>query len=253
MKTLYIIPARYGSSRFPGKPLADIAGKSMIRRVWEQVTKIPDASVVVATDDPRIIEHVKSFHGEAIITSSQHASGTDRCAEVVQKMKETYDVIVNVQGDEPFIDPEPLLQLSGLFYNESVNIATLIKEVSPDAGYENANLVKCIINKHQEAIYFSRYPVPFRRNPAPLTTTPHYYKHIGIYAYRPEILLEITRLPLGFLEESESLEQLRWIENGFRIHTQLTSSESISVDTPDDLQRAIDFCQSNRPTDPKST
>lgn len=239
MKTLYIIPARYGSSRFPGKPLADIDGKSMIQRVWEQVQKIPDASVIVATDDERIASHVASFQGKAVITSAHHASGTDRCAEVVKKINDTFDVIVNVQGDEPFIDPEPLMQLAALFVNESVKIGTLVKEVPFDSEYANPNLVKCLLNKQKEAIYFSRFPLPYQRNPQAPVANAHYYKHIGIYAYRPEVLLEITALPLGFLEESESLEQLRWIENGFRIHTLETHTESISVDTPDDLIRAV--------------
>jgi 3-deoxy-manno-octulosonate cytidylyltransferase (CMP-KDO synthetase) len=204
----------------------------MIRRVWEQVNLIPGSEVIIATEDERIREHAETFGARVIMTSPDHQSGTDRCAEVLEKINSEYDIVVNVQGDEPFIKPEQLQELLSCFDHRATDIATLIKEVPYDDEYKNPNLVKCLINKNKEAIYFSRFPVPFIRNEKP---EGKFYKHIGLYAYRPQVLKVITKLPQSFLEKSESLEQLRWLENGYRIRVETTKYDSISIDTPDDL------------------
>ncbi len=238
MKTLGIIPARYASTRFPGKPLVDIAGKSMIQRVYEQAKKCAQLSeVIVATDDDRIFEHVHSFGGKAVMTASTHQSGTDRCAEVAEKHPE-YDVIINIQGDEPYIDPEQINKLISCFDDANTQLATLIKKVLNEQELHNTNSPKVIINKNSEAIYFSRSPLPHIRGQEPQNWLHHftYFKHIGIYGYRADILEQITKLPVSPLEKAESLEQLRWVENGYKIKVAETEIETIAIDTPEDLK-----------------
>jgi len=241
MKILGIIPARYASTRFPGKPLVDIAGKSMIQRVYEQAKKCSQLSeVIVATDDDRIFEHVNSFGGKAEMTSSTHQSGTDRCAEVAEKHPE-YDVIINIQGDEPYINPDQISKLISCFGDPGTQIATLIKKVSNEQELYNTNSPKVIINKNSEAIYFSRSPLPHIRGQEPQNWFQHftYFKHIGIYGYRAEILKQITKLPVSALEKAESLEQLRWIENSYKIKVAETEIETVAIDTPEDLKKLI--------------
>lgn len=239
MTILGIIPARYASTRFPGKPLVDIAGKTMIRRVYEQAKKcIHLTEVIVATDDIRIYDHVLGFGGIAVMTSSDHQSGTDRCAEVAQQHPR-YNVIINIQGDEPFIDPEQIGKLAACFKNTDTQIATLIKRVVNEQELFNVNSPKVIINKLSEAIYFSRSPLPHIRGKEQENwlNSFTYFKHIGIYGYRADILQEITRLPVSSLEKAESLEQLRWIENGYRIKVAETELETHAIDTPGDLEK----------------
>lgn len=238
MKVLGIIPARYASSRFPGKPLVDIAGKSMIRRVYEQAKKcIHLSDVIVATDDERIYKHVHDFGGVATMTSPDHQSGTDRCAEVALKHPE-YTVIINIQGDEPYIDPEQISKLAACFNDTGTQIATLIKKVLTGHELFNTNSPKVLVNKLSEAIYFSRSPLPHIRGQEQSNwlASYTYFKHIGIYGYRADVLQQITRLPVSSLEKAESLEQLRWIENGFRIKVAETELETYAIDTPEDLQ-----------------
>jgi 3-deoxy-manno-octulosonate cytidylyltransferase (CMP-KDO synthetase) len=237
MHILGIIPARYASTRFPGKPLVDIAGKTMIQRVYEQAKKcIHLSEVIVATDDERIYNNVTTFGGKAVMTSSDHQSGTDRCAEVAQ-IHPTYDVIINIQGDEPYIDPEQISKLISCFNDGHTQIATLIKKVLTNQELENTNSPKVVINKNLEAIYFSRSSLPHIRGQEPQNWLQHftYYKHIGIYGYRADILQQITKLPTSSLEKAESLEQLRWIENGYRIKIAETELETFAIDTPEDL------------------
>ncbi len=241
MKILGIIPARYASTRFPGKPLVDIAGKTMIQRVYEQAKKCGHLSeVIVATDDDRIYDYVTAFGGKAIMTSPDHQSGTDRCAEVAQ-IHPTYEAVINIQGDEPYIDPEQISKLIGCFNDSSTQIATLIKKVLTNEELHNTNSPKVIVNKNSEAIYFSRSPLPHIRGQEPQNWLQHftYYKHIGIYGYRADILQQITKLPISSLEKAESLEQLRWIENGYKIKVAETELETFAIDTPDDLQKII--------------
>lgn len=239
MKALGIIPARYASTRFPGKPLVDIAGKSMIQRVYEQSKKCYSLQeVVVATDDHRIFNHVQEFGGKAVMTDSSHQSGTDRCAEVATLHPE-YNIIINIQGDEPYIDPEQITKVVTCFSAPEAQIATLIKKVSTAEELHNANSPKVIISKQQEAIYFSRSPLPYIRGQEPEHWLSHftYFKHIGIYGYRADVLQQITHLPVSNLEKAESLEQLRWVENGYRIRVAETELETFAIDTPEDLER----------------
>ena len=239
MRILGIIPARYASTRFPGKPLIDIAGKSMIQRVYEQAKKCNRLSeVIVATDDDRIFKHVTGFGGVAVMTATDHQSGTDRCAEVAQEHPE-YDVVINIQGDEPYIDPEQITKLISCFNDANTQIATLVKKVLTDHELRNTNSPKVIINKHSEAIYFSRSPLPHIRGQEPQHWLQHftYFKHIGIYGYRADILKQITKLPVSLLEKAESLEQLRWIENGYKIKVAETELETYAIDTPEDLEK----------------
>ncbi len=233
-----VIPARYASTRFPGKPLIDIGGKSMIQRVYEQCVKTSILSdVIVATDDQRIAEHVVAFGGKVMMTADTHQSGTDRCAEVVLKYDGKCDAVINIQGDEPFIDPKQIELLASAFNDESTQIATLIKKISSEEEVRNPNVVKVIANKYNQAIYFSRSPIPYRRNPGVEIT---YFKHVGIYGYRKQILAEITQLSLSNLEQAESLEQLRWVENGYKIILKETDMETIAIDSPDDLAQVLD-------------
>ncbi|MBE9582901.1 3-deoxy-manno-octulosonate cytidylyltransferase [Mucilaginibacter sp. JRF] len=235
---LGIIPARYASSRFPGKPLVDIAGKSMIQRVYEQASKCADlAAIMVATDDERIFDHVTNFGGLAVMTGSDHQSGTDRCAEVALQHPQ-YQVIINIQGDEPYIDPEQISKLANCFDNAQTEIATLVKRIKNEQELLNTNSPKVVINKLSEAIYFSRSPLPHLRGEEPENWLEFhtYFKHIGIYGYRADVLQQITKLPVSSLETAEKLEQLRWIENGYRIQVAETELETHAIDTPEDLK-----------------
>jgi 3-deoxy-manno-octulosonate cytidylyltransferase (CMP-KDO synthetase) len=243
MKFLGIIPARYASTRFPGKPLADLMGKPMIQRVYERVADSLDR-VVVATDDDRILHAVWKWGGEALPTSPNHPSGTDRCLEAYTKLKKEYDVIINIQGDEPFVHPSQIELLKAAFQSPSTQIATLVKPFSSGDDFENLfnpNTPKVLLNSTGQAIYFSRAIVPYIRGEhhSEWLKSHVFYKHIGIYAYKSQILKEITSLPQSILEKAESLEQLRWIENGYTIQTMITNEETIGIDTPEDLERAV--------------
>ncbi len=241
MNFIGIIPARYASTRFPGKPLVMINGKMMIQRVFEQASKVFD-HVVVATDDKRIFEAVEGFGGKVVMTSKKHRSGTDRCAEAVSIYESDYDiefdVVVNIQGDEPFIYPEQLKEVAACFKNKKVQIATLAKPINNSEDIFNPNKPKVIVNKKQDAIYFSRSPIPYVRDEKQEKWVKYrFYKHIGLYAYRKDVLHKITRLDATPLEIAESLEQLRWIENGYKIKVEFTEYESISIDTKADLKK----------------
>jgi 3-deoxy-manno-octulosonate cytidylyltransferase (CMP-KDO synthetase) len=248
-----IIPARYSSVRFPGKPLASIGGKTVIQLVYEKAEPAL-SSVYVATDDERIFSEVTRFGGKAIMTSASHRSGTDRCAEAVSIIeKETgrkTDVIINIQGDEPFIRPEQVRLLASCFNDKDVEIATLIRKVNPGEDLLNVNQPKVVISKSGDALYFSRSAIPYLRDEktGSWLTAHTYFKHLGIYGYLRETLSEITRLPQSSLELAESLEQNRWLENGYRIRTAVTEWESIGIDTPEDLERAREFFNSHGPS-----
>lgn len=238
-----IIPARFASTRFPGKPLAMIGNKPMIQRVWEQARKSLDR-VYVATDDERIFNAVMSFGGKAVMTLAEHKSGTDRCAEAVDKINresnEIIDVVVNIQGDEPFIRPEQIDLLMSCFSDKSVEIATLIRKTGYGEDVFNPNQPKVILDSENNAIYFSRAAIPFIRDVELCDWSKKhlYFKHIGMYAYRTETLKKITKLPESPLETAESLEQNRWLENGFKIRTAVTDGENRGIDTPGDLETA---------------
>lgn len=250
MKYIGIIPARYASSRFPGKPLADMKGKTMIQRVYERVKDVLDA-VCVATDDTRIEQAVKAFGGNVVMTSNQHRSGTDRCYEAYQKVGKGYDIIVNIQGDEPFIHPEQIQTLKNCFDAETTAIATLAKPFQADGDFEstlfNPNSPKVVFNKDHEALYFSRSIIPYIRGKkyTEWLSSHTFYKHIGLYAYRAQALKEITQLPPSSLEIAENLEQLRWLENGYKIKVGITEQETIGIDTPADLEKALAFLDTN--------
>lgn len=240
--TLILIPSRYASTRFPGKPLVKIGGKPMVQHVYEKAIAV-SPFVYVATDDERIRLAVENFGGRAVMTSSAHRSGTDRCQEAYLKVKEMlgrdFDVVVNVQGDEPFIVPEQIESLIERFNESDVQIATLAKPFERGEEIFDPNKVKVVFSARQTAIYFSRSPIPYCRGYEPkewFGRVP-YYKHVGMYAYRPKILEAITSLSPGMLEQAESLEQLRWLENGYRIAVSITHHESIGIDTPEDLKK----------------
>lgn len=235
-----IIPARYASTRLPGKPLIELGGKSMIQRVVEQARQARLSRVVVATDDERILHHVRSFGGEAVLTSPDHPSGTDRVHEAYQQLNTPVDCIVNIQGDEPFIHPAQINALLALFADPATQIGTLVKPVLTEEELFSPHLPKVVLNTHAEALYFSRHPLPYQRQYAPQAWLQHhrYLRHIGLYAYRPAVLAELTQLPPSPLERAESLEQLRWLEHGYRILTAETTLETIGIDTPEDVTRA---------------
>ena len=241
MDILGIIPARYASTRFPAKALANIDGKSMIRRVYEQARQAKSlAAVVVATDDARIFDHVRAFGGEVVMTGTHHQSGTDRCQEVVTNLAGTYPYVVNIQGDEPFIQPRQIDLLASVLDGKT-ELATLVKRITDLAVLANPNSPKVIIGGTGEALYFSRQPIPFQRDQPQANWLAHhvYWKHIGLYAYRTDILAQITQLPPSSLEKAEALEQLRWLENGFRIRTVETDLESYGIDTVEDLKNLV--------------
>ena len=245
MKFIAIIPARYASTRFPAKPLARLGGKPVIQRVYEQVAGVLD-DAVVATDDERIYETVRSFGGKVEMTSTAHRSGTDRCREAYDKQGREYDVVVNVQGDEPFIRREQLEALKHCFDNPTTDIATLVKpftEADGLAALENPNSPKVVLDVQSQAVYWARSVIPYLRNvPREEWLAEHtFYKHIGIYAFRSEVLRKVTALPQSPLEIAESLEQLRWLENGYKIGVGITDAETVGIDTPEDLARAEEF------------
>lgn len=250
MKFLGIIPARYASTRFPAKPLAMLGGKTVIQRVYEQVAGVLD-DAYVATDDARIEAAVKAFGGKVVMTSVDHQSGTDRCYEACVKIGGDFDVVVNIQGDEPFIQPSQLNAVKACFEDATTQIATLVKPFSADEPFavlENVNAPKVVINRNWNALYFSRSIIPYQRNADRMEWLKNhtYYKHIGLYAYRTNVLKEITALPQSSLELAESLEQLRWLENGYRIKVGISEVETIGIDTPQDLERAESFLKNRQ-------
>ncbi|MBR5083979.1 MAG: 3-deoxy-manno-octulosonate cytidylyltransferase [Prevotella sp.] len=242
MKYIGIIPARYASTRFPGKPLALLGGKPVIQRVYEQVSSLLDATYV-ATDDDRIYEAVLGFGGKAIMTSPTHKSGTDRIEEAMEKIGGDYDVVVNIQGDEPFVRREQIEALCACFADPNTQIATLGKPFDSMEATENPNSPKIVVDNNGFALYFSRSVIPFVRNKERKDWLDAYpfLKHLGLYAYRRDVLSEITRLPQSSLEIAESLEQLRWLQNGYRIRVGITEQETVGIDTPEDLERAEEF------------
>ena len=242
MKFIGIIPARYASTRFPGKPLALLGGKTVIERVYGQVMKALD-HVAVATDDQRIFDAVAAFGGKAVMTSPDHKSGTDRVREAYLNLGSKADVVINIQGDEPFIQPEQIQSLMGCFDDEATQIATLVRPFDPSLGFEalaNPNSPKVVVDDRAFALYFSRSVIPYLRNfpQEQWTEKAKYYTHVGIYAYRAEVLNEITALSQSPLELAESLEQLRWLQAGYKIKTAETTAPTVGIDTPEDLERA---------------
>jgi 3-deoxy-manno-octulosonate cytidylyltransferase (CMP-KDO synthetase) len=243
MNIIGIIPARYASTRFPGKPLADINGKSMIQRVYEQAAKSKSLNrVVVATDDKRIYNHVLQFGGEVLMTSEEHTNGTSRCAEVLTKREaeeKPIDAVINIQGDEPFINPQQIDDLTALFADQNTDIATMARIIDNEEDIFDPNTVKVVIGIHDFALYFSRQTIPYVRGEKNNNWKNRhpFLKHIGLYGYRSEVLKKIVLLKPSPLESAEKLEQLRWLENGFRIKVKTTDFDSISVDTPADLEK----------------
>lgn len=247
MKFVGIIPARYASQRFPGKPLAILGGKTVIQRVYEQVKKVLE-DVYVATDDDRIFKTVEGFGGKAVMTSTRHKSGTDRIEEAVQKLGADYDVVINIQGDEPFIHESQIKSLCACFDDANTQIATLGKPFTAEQGteaLENPNSPKIVVDNNGYAMYFSRSVIPYLRNVdrSKWIGSFPYLKHIGLYAYRREVLHEVTMLPQSSLEIAESLEQLRWLQNGYKIKVGTTNVETVGIDTPADLHRAEKFLE----------
>ena len=244
MKVLGVIPSRYASTRFPGKPLADIQGKSMIRRVYEQASKSGLDRVVVATDDVRILDHVKSFGGEVLMTDVRHSNGTSRCEEVLTKLEtegNTFDVVVNIQGDEPFIQPEQISQVTLPFRDPKVQITSLAAEIKDTETLLNPSEVKVVMDVNGFALYFSRHAIPYVRDAkeAEWIEKQDFFKHLGLYAYRSDVLKNIVTLQSSRLEQAESLEQLRWLENGYSVHMSITDYEARGIDTPEDLAKLI--------------
>ncbi len=246
MKFLALIPSRYASTRFPGKPLVDLMGKPMIQHVYERVHTVFEACYV-ATDDSRIERTVLSFGGRVVMTSSEHPSGTDRCREALVKVEqetgEKFDVVVNIQGDEPFVSREQLELIQQCFADSGTDIATLVRPFGPQEDMFNPNAPKVVVSTQGYALYFSRSVIPYQRGVEPSLWGEKfkYLKHIGMYAYRTDVLHRISNLPRGVLEQCESLEQLRWLENGFKIKVAETLSEGLSIDTPQDLETARAF------------
>ena len=231
-----IIPARYASSRFPGKPLALINGKPMVQWVYERVQSSEVRGLAVATDDERIVQCVQGFGGRVVMTSPDHASGTDRCGEAAMAFSpDDRDVVINIQGDEPLISPKEIHLLASAFENRSVQIATLVNPFTDAATLQNPNVVKVVKAMDGKVLYFSRLPIPYLREGG--TPPASYYRHIGIYAYRYGVLKQIVQLPTSGLENSEKLEQLRWLENGYTIHALECDYQGIGVDTPEDLEK----------------
>ena len=245
LRFIVIIPARYASTRFPAKPLALLGGKPVIQRVYEQVSGVV-SDVVVATDDERIYSAVEGFGGRVVMTSSNHKSGTDRCWEAYQKQGEEFDIVINVQGDEPFIAHSQLRAIMDCFNDETTDIATLVKPFTEEDGIEaleNPNSPKVVLDKQSRAIYFSRSVIPYLRGEEreEWLKKHTYYKHIGMYAFRADVLRQVTSLEQSPLELAESLEQLRWLENGYKIGVGISDVETVGIDTPEDLQKAEEF------------
>lgn len=247
MKVVGIIPARYCSTRFPGKPLAMIKGKTMIRRVCEQAWKSKLDAVVVATDDMRIADEVLTFGGQYVLTNPNHPSGTDRCREALDMLETHYDAVVNIQGDEPFIDPEQINLLVDLISRDDTQLASLAKRIEDEDDLFGSNAVKVVMDKEGKALYFSRNPIPYMRNldRKKWLDKGVFYRHIGIYAYKAETLRQVAKLQPSELELAESLEQLRWLENGFSIRMAISESLNISIDSPKDLEKALQFAENN--------
>ena len=245
MKFIAIIPARYASTRFPGKPLAMLGGKTVIQRVYEQATAVL-GEAYVATDDERIYKAVEAFGGKAVMTRNDHKSGTDRIEEAATKINTDADVIINVQGDEPFIQASQIETLMHLFDDSTTQIGTLGKHFETMEAVENPNSPKIVTDNRGFALYFSRSVIPYIRGKERNEWFGEYpfLKHLGIYAYRREVLAEVTKLPQSSLEKAESLEQLRWLQNGYRIRVGLTNIETVGIDTPEDLARAEEFLKS---------
>lgn len=232
MKVLAVIPARMASSRFPGKPLVNIAGKSMIQRVYEQASKSPLINeLIIATDHEDIYKVAEGFGAKVVMTSAKHQNGTERCAEVLENLDTAFDILINIQGDEPFFEPESIDSLVSCFKNQKVQIATLVKEIENIEDVNNPSVVKVVFNEEMKALYFSRAAIPFDRE----NSGTEYHKHIGIYAFRTELLKDLVVLSPSKLENIEKLEQLRWLENNYSIYLAFTKHDSNSVDTPDDL------------------
>lgn len=249
MKVIAIIPARYASTRFPGKPLAELGGKTVIQRVYEKVEPLVDMAVV-ATDDERIYDAVEGFNGRVVMTSADHKSGTDRVQEAYRKLSAAlgieYDVVINVQGDEPFIAAQQIQAVKDCFMDSQTDIATLVKPFHPEDGLEallNPNSPKVVLGARNQALYFSRSVIPYLRgvDQCDWLKKHTFYKHIGLYAYRPEALAKITAMEQTPLEKAESLEQLRWLENGLHITVRVVDIETVGIDTPQDLERAEQF------------
>ena len=245
MKFIAIIPARYASTRFPGKPLAMLGGKTVIQRVYEQATAVL-GEAYIATDDERIYKAVEAFGGKAVMTRNDHKSGTDRIEEAATKINTDADVIINVQGDEPFIQASQIETLMHLFDDPTTQIGTLGKHFETMEAVENPNSPKIVTDNRGFALYFSRSVIPYIRGKERNEWFGEYpfLKHLGIYAYRREVLAEVTKLPQSSLEKAESLEQLRWLQNGYRIRVGLTDIETVGIDTPEDLARAEEFLKS---------
>ena len=245
MKVIGIIPSRYASTRFPSKPLAMIKGKTMIQRVWEQAWKSKLDAVVVATDDMRIADEVLKFGGQYVLTDPNHRSGTDRCREALYMVEGQYDAVVNIQGDEPFIDPAQINQVIELIGRDDTQLASLAKRIEDEDELFSPNVVKVVMDKQGNALYFSRNPIPFMRNldRDKWLQNGEFYKHIGLYAYKTETLCQIAEMQSTKLEMAESLEQLRWLENGLRIRMGITQLESLSIDTQEDYEKAMQFAQ----------
>ena len=237
-----IIPARYASTRFPGKPLIDIQGKSMLQRVYEQAAKSTLLNyVVVATDDKRIAAHVQDFGGNVVMTGTQHPSGTDRCWDALQQLTGDNRYVINIQGDEPFIEPAQIDELAAILLDGSTELATQMIAVNNHAVLFNKGEVKIVLNTNNEALYFSRMVIPFIKGVDEKEWHKHhtYYRHVGMYAYRRDVLEKITRLPVSALEAAESLEQLRWVQNGYKVKCVITQYESHCIDTPEDVEKVL--------------
>ena len=251
MRTLIVIPARYASTRFPGKPLARLDGRPIIEHVWERLWRMRGCDCMVATDDDRIADAVEAFEGHVMMTLATHRSGTDRCGEVLERMeraeREPYDVVVNVQGDEPFVEPDQVRTLLDCFDDPNVEIATLRTPIRTTEELLSPNNVKVVCDSRGRALYFSRQPLPYRRDvdPEQWIYGHSYYKHVGIYAFRAKTLRALCQLPEGDLERCERLEQLRWLEAGHPIAVRDTDHANIGIDTPDDLRRAEEYIKNN--------
>ncbi|RZK50123.1 MAG: 3-deoxy-manno-octulosonate cytidylyltransferase [Pedobacter sp.] len=238
MKTLGIIPARFASTRFPGKPLIDLGGKTMIQRVYEQVAKAELDKIIIATDDMRIVAHAKSIGAEYCLTSELHQSGTDRCAEVSTQFPD-FDLVINIQGDEPFIDPAQINLVKSALLKPNAQISTLVKKIDTNEELFNVNSPKVILNQNLEALYFSRQTIPYLRNidKTNWLTSHVFYKHIGIYGFQKDILLALSKLQPHALELAENLEQLRWLAFGYSISTEITTLETMAIDSPEDVEK----------------